>query len=75
MANGDDVTRHGIWATDVEMKAARRYDVWWRTGNDAGHNNVDELAVEAVTMRPELRKGREKDVSVLKHEQHSHHQV
>ena len=26
-------------------------------------------------MRPEPRKGREQDASVLKHEQHSHHQV
>ena len=75
MANGSDVTRHGVWATDVEMKAARQYDVWRRTGDDAGHDNVDELAVVAVRMRPEPRKGREQDASMLKHEQHSHHQV
>ena len=75
MANGGDVTRHGVWAMDVEMKAARRYDVWRRTGDGAGHDNVEELAVEAVRMRPELRKGREQDASMLKHEQHSHHQV
>ena len=66
MANGGDVTRHGVWAMDVEMKAARRYDVWRRTGDGAGHDNVEELAVEAVRMRPEPRKGREQDASMLK---------
>ena len=75
MVNSGDVTRHSVWATDVEMKAARQYDIWQRTGDNAGHDNVDQLEVEAVRMRPELRKGREQDASVLKHEQHSHHQV
>ena len=75
MANGSNVTRHGVWATDVEMKAARQSDIWQRTGDNAGHDNVDELAVEAVRMRPEPRKGREQEASMLKHEQHSHHQV
>ena len=75
MVNSGDVTRHSIWATDVEMKAARRYDVWRRTGDNARHNNVGELAVEAVRTRPGPRKGREQEASMLKHEQHSHHQV
>ena len=72
MVNGSDVTRHGVWAMDVEMKVARRYDVWRRTGDDARHNNVDELAVEAVRTRPGPRKSREQEASVLKHE-HSQH--
>ena len=41
--------------TDMEMKAARQYDVGRRMGNDARHDNVDELADRLIH---NLRKGR-----------------
>jgi hypothetical protein len=56
MADGVDITRHGVWVTDVETKAARQYDVWRRTGDDTGHEAVDDVAAKTAETIPEPRK-------------------